>query len=163
MQKRIVNTIATILLVATTQASAGVAEKKARKAADKDTMAEVALMQASCGNAAMTITYDWGAYDTFLNRHAGAIEAKGTTGPFVIQKTALRTINVVKALTTICDNDPDYKEEIAKLTGITVSPKSDFEDFKSEFSLSGGVITALTGHQMHRAPSDFEARLKELF
>jgi len=144
-------------------AEAGVAEKKARRAAEEKVAAEVVALKSNCGNADLQVQFDWDALDTMMEAEKAKIEKRSDKNQWVIEKLAKRTANVIKSLSQICANDADYKEEIAKLTTLQITPKASYEDFKSVFTLSDTSITVETGHVMDRSAGDFEARLLALF
>lgn len=155
--------VVSIAIVASGLAHAGVAEKKARRAAEENAAAEVALLKSSCGNPDMLVQFDWDAFDILLDTEKAKIEKRGDKNEWVIDKAAERTVNVIKALSGICSNDADYKEEIAKVTALNITPKASFEDYESVFTLNDAAITVETGHVMNRSPEDFEDRLLALF
>jgi len=155
--------VALIFLTIPSIAIAGVAEKKARRAAGELAAAEIETLKSNCGNAEFSVNYDWNEFDALFAAEKAKIEERGDRNEWIIEKVSDRTALVIKALYKICEADADYKEEIAKLTSIDVGLKTSYEDYKSEFALDGTTIRVKTGHVMNRSWSDFEDKLKELF
>jgi len=155
-------TAAICTLLATT-AHAGVKDKKAIKAAEAGIATEISKVQAACGNASLDVSVSWDGYKAMIKENAEEIKSDRYKNEWVYSHGGQRTISTLESLAKICADDEDYKEEIANLTKIVVTPKASYEDYKSEFTLDGTVLSAVTGHQMTRSASDFTKRLKALY
>lgn len=63
----------------------------------------------------------------------------------------------------ICQDDADYKEEIAAVSSIMIKPKAELKDYNSEFNLDDTTINITFGHMMTRRASDFVNLVTEMF
>lgn len=161
MNKKLL-TAAICTLLATT-AQAGVKDKKAIKAAEAGIATEISKVQTACGNTSLDVSVSWDDYKSMVKENADEIKSDRYKSEWVYAQGGQRTISTLEALAKICAEDEDYKEEIANLTKIVVTPKANYGDYKSEYTIDGTVITAITGHQMTRTSSDFVKRLKALY
>lgn len=155
--------LALTFMVATAGANAGVAEKKAMRAADQKIADQVAALKLSCGNAKLDVAVDWDKVDAMITANAALIESKSTKVEWVYAEVGNRTSATLEALGSICKADADYKEEIAKLSKVVVAPKPKYDDYKSEFKLESTTLSIDSGWYMSREASDFEERLKALY
>lgn len=152
-----------LLLSLATTAHASVAERKAIRAADADVAAAAEKTQSACGITELTVNHNWDQFRTMADSNADIIEEKNYKMEWIIGQSSERTVATLDALTLICNDDADYKEVIAELTAVEVTPKESFEDFSSEFSLDGNTLNVETGYYMSRSASDFVGRLKALY
>lgn len=152
-----------VLLSLSTSAYASIAEKKAIRAADADVAAATEKTQSACGNTELSVNHNWDQFRTMADNNAEIIKDKDYKMEWIIGQSAERTVATLDALANICNDDADYKEVIAELTAIEVTPKESFEDFKSAFSLDGNTLNVETGYYMSRSASDFVDRLKALY
>lgn len=161
--KKTMLVIATTSLLLSTSVMAGVAEKKAIRAANANIVAQAAKTQSECGNAALEVSVDWDKVDAVIEGNKEALKSDNYKGVWVIGHTGERTVAALEAMSTICKDDADYKEEIVNLIKISVKPKAKFDDSKSEFSIDGTEVTIESGHRMTRSASDFIEPVKALF
>jgi len=138
-------------------------EKKAIRAADENIAAQVEKFKADAGSAELTVTVDWNAVGQMISENTDALASDSYENVWVLGHTGERTVAVLEAMSTICNDDADYKEELANITSIVVKPKAKFDDSKSEFSIDGTEITIESGHRMTRSASDFVEPVKALF
>lgn len=142
---------------------ASVAEKKATRAAEDAAAQAAKATQQTCGNAALSVTFNWPALaETAKNSEAFMAEKK-VEMVHMINDMGARTAAALESLAKICEKDADYKEEIAKLTQVNVKPKADGGDFKTEFQLKDTTLEIANGFYMTRSASDFTERLKGLY
>jgi hypothetical protein len=160
MKKQFISAL--VLSVFSVSAFAGVAEKKATRAANEAIAAAAAETKTACGNASLEVNVAWAEFDAMAESNAALLEKKNQKMIWVIGQAGERTAGTLKALTKICA-DEDYKEEIGKLTTVTVSAKPAFDDYKSDYSLEGTNLKVATGYYMSRSASDFVERLKALY
>lgn len=149
--------------LSTSVAFAGVAEKKAINASNEAIKAEVNNTQAACGNAQLETNLDWDAFKSMADNNAEKLKKNNYKTEWVIGHAGERTVAVLQAMARICDEDADYKEELAKLTTISVTPKGDLEDYKSEFSVFETTFNINSGHLMTRSFTDFIDPVKAVF
>ena len=142
---------------------AGVAEKKATRAAEENVAEAVASVKESCGNAKLDVTMDWAALDGVAAKSAKFMTDKKVEMAYLINDLGNRTVATLESLQDICEDDADYKEEIAKIEALDMKTKPEVEDFKSEFSLDGTTLVAHHGFYMTRTSNDFTTRLKALY
>lgn len=161
MNKKILTAVICTLL--TTTVHAGVKDKKAMKAADAGIITEVEKVKAACGNTALEVAVSWDAYAAMIKANEATLTENREQTQWVYAQGGQRTISVLESLAKICSEDEDYKEEIANLTKVVVTPQPNYGDYKSEFTLDGTVLHAKTGHRMTRSASDFTKRLKALY
>lgn len=152
-----------LLLSVSASALASVAEKKAIRAADADVAAAAEKTQSACGNATLTVNHNWEQFRSMADNNAEIIADKDYKMEWIIGQAAERTVATLDALAKICSDDADYKEVIAELNAVEVTPKASFEDYQSAFSLDGGTLKVETGYYMSRSASDFVERLKALY
>ena len=153
------------LIAATIAASAqaGVAEKKAKRAADEAIAQAVVETKTACGNAELNVSVSWDQVETMAANNAEQMKSKNYESKWLYASIGERTVATLESLAKICKSDADYKEEIANINSLVVIAKDDFSDYKSSYTLDGTTITAETGHYMSRSASDFTDRLKGLF
>jgi len=156
----IIGVIATLL---TTSAFAGVKEKKAMRAADESIAQQLEKVQASCGNPELAIAFAWDDYKAMMKANTDTIKKERYKKQWVISHAGERAVASLEAMTKICQDDVDYKEEIASITSIMIKPKADLKDYDSEFNLDDTTINVTFGHLMTRRSSDFVKPIKELF
>lgn len=154
---------ALLLSLMATNAQASIAEKKAIRAADADVAAAAEKTQAACGNTELTVNHNWDQFRAMADNNAEIIADKDYKMEWIIGQSAERTVATLEALAKICNDDADYKEVIAELTTVEVTPKESFEDYQSAFTLEGTTLKAETGYYMSRSASDFVDRLKALY
>ncbi|GAA0819200.1 hypothetical protein KO495_04785 [Colwellia sp. D2M02] len=160
--KKTLLTAAICTLLATT-AHAGVKDKKAIKAAEAGIATEIAKVKTACGNAALEVNVSWDEYKAMIKANEAVLKENREQTQWIYAQGGQRTISTLESLAKICADDEDYKEEIANLTKVIVTPKAEYKDYKSEFTLDGTVLHAKTGHRMTRSASDFTKRLKALY
>lgn len=105
-----------------------------RKAEEESTEA-VALVKSACGNTDLSVSYQWDEFDGFIAANNTVIAEKGDKPAFVYAYANRNLLVVLEVLGKLC-GDPDYKEELAKLTTIKVSPNAAFDNNDSSFELS---------------------------
>lgn len=152
-----------ILTLCSTASYASIKDKKAIRAADTSILEEVTKVKAACGNSSLDVKVDWEGYKKMIAANKDKLAKKNYQSQWVMTHSGQRTVATLEALSTICKDDVDYKEEIAKLTKINITAKDDFADYASEFSLSDNVLTVNTGHYMSRNASDFTRKIKALY
>jgi len=145
------------------QVKFAMAEKKAIRAADENIAAQVEKFKAAAGSAELSVTVDWNAVGQMISENTDALASDSYENVWVLGHTGERTVAVLEAMSTISNDDADYKEELALITSIVVKPKAKFDDSKSEFSIDGTEITIESGHRMSRSASDFVEPVKALF
>lgn len=161
MKKTILAIAATSLL--STTAMAGVAEKKAIRSASANIVAQAAKTQLECGNETFDVSVDWDNVNTMIKNNKDALKSDNYKGVWVIGHTGERTVAALKAMSKICKDDADYKEEIANVTNVMVTAKAKFGDSKSTFSIEETTINVESGHRMTRNQSNFINPIKALF
>lgn len=159
--KQFIAAAALCLLSAASHAS--VAEKKATRAAEEAAGQAAKATQQACGNTALAVNFNWTALAETAKNSEAFMTDKKLEMAHLINDMGARTTATLESLANICEKDADYKEEIAKLTQVTVNPKADGGDFKSEFKLKDTSLEIASGFFMTRTPSDFTSRLKELY
>lgn len=152
-----------IITLFSTASYASIKDKKAIRAADTSISAEVDKVKSACGNASLDVKVDWDDYKKMITANKDKLAKDNYQSQWVIAHSGQRTVTTLEALSAICKDDVDYKEEIAKLTKINVTAKDDFSDSASDFSLSDNVLTVDTGHKMSRNASDFSKKIKALY
>ncbi|MBB1332029.1 hypothetical protein H5154_05400 [Pseudoalteromonas sp. SR44-5] len=152
-----------IITLFSTASYASIKDKKAIRAADASISAEVDKVKAACGNASLDVKVDWEDYKKMIAANKDKLAKDNYQSQWVIAHSGQRTVATLEALSAICKDDVDYKEEIAKLTKINVTAKDDFSDSASEFSLADNALTVETGHKMSRNASDFAKKIKALY
>lgn len=161
--KKTMSVIATTTLLMATTATAAVIDKKAIRAADANIAEQVVIMKSDCGNAALEVNVVWDDVKGMIKENKEALKSDNYKGVWVLSHTGERTVAALEAMSKICKDDADYKEELAKITNITVKPKAKFDDSKSAFSFDETTITIESGHRMTRSASDFVTPIKNLF
>jgi len=156
----IIGVIATLL---TTSAVAGVKEKKAMRAADESVAAQLIKVHASCGNDKLAVAFVWDDYKAMIKANKATIKKERYKKQWVISQAGERAVASLEALTKICQDDADYKEEIAAVSSIMIKPKAELKDYNSEFNLDDTTINITFGHMMTRRASDFVQPIKEMF
>ncbi|MBB1279397.1 hypothetical protein [Pseudoalteromonas sp. SR41-1] len=152
-----------IIAVCSSSAYASIKDKKAIRAADASIAEEVAKVKASCGNAKLDVNVDWDDFKKMAAANEAKLADDRYQSQWIMSHAGQRTVAVLEAVSEICKDDADYKEELALLTKVTVSAKQDFKDSKSEFSLDDTVLKVKSGHKMTRRASDFTKSIKELY
>jgi len=143
--------------------SAGVAEKKARQAAEEGIASAQASMKSACGNANVEVVIAWDQVDAMITKNSALIAEKNSKSEWIYAEVGDRTKATLEALGKICAEDADYKEEIAKLTKVSVTPKEKYDDVDSVFALDGTTLNVQNGFYMSRSASDFVGPLKALY
>jgi len=161
--KKTMSVIATTTLLMATTATAAVIDKKAIRAADANIAEQVVIMKSDCGNSALNVNVVWDDVKGMIKANKEALKSDNYKGVWVLSHIGERTVAALEAMSKICKDDADYKEELAKVTNITVKPKAKFDDSKSAFSLDDSTITIESGHRMTRSASDFITPIKDLF
>ena len=161
MKKKIM--IGLVAAAIATSAQAGVAEKKAKRAAEEAISQAVEETKTACGNAELKVSVSWDQIETVAANNAEKMKSKNYESKWLYASIGERTVATLESLGGICKSDADYKEEIAKVNNLVITAKDDFSDYKSTYTLDGTIIKAETGHYMSRSASDFTGRLKGLF
>ena len=161
MKKIIALTLMTAAISGT--AFAGVAEKKAMRAADEALAAQAATTAQQCGNASLMVEVDWDGINAAIEANAAWLTEKRMDASNLINELSQRSVSTLEALAKICADDADYKAEIALLSKVSIKTKAEFSDYKSEFELAGEELVVYSGHYMTREANDFVARLKALY
>ena len=133
------------------------------RAADTKVAEQLANTKQACGNTHLNVTIDWEQFNKMVADNKKVLEEKRYQKQWVLSHAGERTTSVLEALGQICNDDADYKEEIAKLTSIKVQPLPKLTDYRSSFKLDGTSIQVASGHYMTRSASDYTRPLKELF
>ncbi|MBV1910027.1 MAG: hypothetical protein KUG78_12040 [Kangiellaceae bacterium] len=149
-------------------AHAGVKDKKAIRAADAAITAAAANTQAACGNKTLAVTVNWDQFKTMFSSNAAELKKRNEKLVWVLSHAGQRTVASLESMAKICNDDPDYKEEIANVSVIYVDSQPKYNDYRSAFSLAeikdgSTAITIKSGHSMTRSASDFTARIKALY
>lgn len=161
MRSKIITAL--ILSVTVTSAFAGVKEKKVMRAADIAVSAQLEKTKVSCANENLTVDMGWEGFVEMTNINKEALKKKRYLADSLMHDVGARTTSVLEAIESICIADADYKEEIASLTTIKVTPKAKVDEYRSSFALADNVITVTTGYYMTRAADDYISPIKELF
>lgn len=161
MKQKIIAGLIITLLSSTAYSS--IKDKKAMRGADASIAAEILKVKAACGNPALEVKVNWDEYKTMIAANEEVIASERYKSEWVISHSGLRTVTTLEALSEICKDDADYKEEIALLTQISVLPKADLKDTNNEFSLKGNTLTVKTGHRNIRSVSDFSKKIKAVY
>jgi len=161
MKKLILMTV--IASAISTSAVASVKEKKAMRSVDESIVKAIVKVKSACGNPALDVNVSWKDFKQMIKANKEALKSDNYKSEWVISHAGERSISTLEALSKICKEDADYKEEIANVTKIVVKPKAKFEDTKSAFSIEGTVITVESGHSMTRNLFDFIKPLKSIF
>jgi len=161
MKKQLV--IGLVFTLAATSAVAGVKEKKAMRHADQIVTAQLAKTMIACESPTLTVDMGWDAFKTLIKTNKAALKKKGYKTKDLLIDVGNRTESVLQALEQICVSDADYKEEIASLTAIKVSPQPTIDDYRSAFTLDDTVVNVATGYYMTRKADDYIKPLKSLF
>jgi hypothetical protein len=162
MKKTLLVIATTSLFIATT-ATAAVVDKKAIRAADANIAKQVAVMKSDCGNTSLEVNVVWDDVKGMIKTNKDALKSDNYKGVWVLSHTGERTVAALEAMSKICKDDADYKEELAKVTKVIVKPKDKFDDAKSAFSFDENTINIKSGHRMTRSASDFVTPIKDLF
>ncbi len=161
MKKLLMATLITAMAATTVNAS--IADKKAIRGADAKIATEVAATKAACGNAALGVSVSWDNVKSMITANSDKLKSKNYQSQWVISHVSDITVSTLQALSKVCKQDADYKEEIANIKSFTVNPKMDFGDTKTEFALKANVLEVSAGHYMTRSSSDFIKSLKALY
>lgn len=159
-KKLLVGIIATVLA---TSSYAGVKDKKAMRGADESVAEQVEKVVASCGNSELAVTFEWDAYKAMIKSNKDLLKSERYKKEWVISHAGERTVATLEAMSKICNDDADYKEEIANLTKIVIKPMANLKDYRGKFELDETTLTINFGHMMTRSPGDFVSPIKELF
>lgn len=159
--KKIAFVLATTLIASGVYA--GVAEKKARQASEEKIASALASTKSACGNASLDVVVAWDQVEAVIEKNAALIAEKSSKSEWVISEVGDRTSATLEALKKICDDDADYKEEIAKLTKVSVTPKEKYDDTASAFAVEGTTLNVQNGFYMSRSASDFVGPIQALF
>jgi|SRR5690554_81565 len=161
--KKALLSVLLLSLSATAAHASSVAEKKAIRSADTDVAAAVEKTQEACGNEALSVNHNWDQFSTMAENNAEMIADKDYKMEWIIGQSGERTVATLEALAKICSDDEDYREVIAELSAVEVTPKESFDDYQSAFSLDGTTLKVETGYYMSRSASDFVERIKALY
>lgn len=161
MKQKILSGLVITLLSTTSYAA--IKDKKAMKAADAAITAEIVNVKAACGNPTLEVQVKWDEYETMISANEAAIVSERYRSEWVISHSGVRTVTTLEALSKICKDDADYKEEIAQLTQIQVVPKEALKDTNNDFSLNDTILIVKTGHLNQRSVSDFSKKIKALY
>ena len=161
--KKTMLVIATTSILLSTNAVAGVAEKKAFRAADANIAKQVIKTISKCGNVTLDVSVNWTDVTAMIKANKEALQADKYAGKWVISQTGDRTVSALEAMAKICEEDEDYKEEIANVAAIIVNPKAKYSDTRNTFSINDTSITIESGHRMTRNLFDFIKPIKALF
>jgi hypothetical protein len=161
--EKIISVIATTSLLMATTAMAAVVDKKAIRTADANIAEQVAIMKSDCGNTSIEVNVVWDDVKGMIKTNKDALKSDNYKGAWVLSHTGERTVSVLEAMSKICKDDADYKEELAKVTNIVVKPKAKFSDSKNAFSFDETTINIESGHRMTRSAADFIQSIKSLF
>lgn len=143
--------------------NAGVAEKKAQQAANDKIASTLSSMKTACGNSSIDVVVAWDQVDAMITKNSALIAEKNSKAEWIYAEVGDRTSATLEALGKICTDDADYKEEIAKLTKVSVTPKEKYDDTASAFALEGTTLNVQNGFYMSRSASDFVEPLKALY
>tara|TARA_B100001059_G_C17801183_1_gene566290 strand:- start:276 stop:761 length:486 start_codon:yes stop_codon:yes gene_type:complete len=152
-----------IITLFSTASYASIKDKKAMRAVDENIATEAAKVKTSCGNPALDVKVNWDEFKTMITKNTEKLANDRYKSQWVISHAGQRTVSVLEAVAGICKDDADYKEELAKLSKILVTPKADFTDSASEFTLDSNVLSVKSGHKMNRSASDFMKKIKALY
>ncbi|MBN4073915.1 hypothetical protein JYU18_01530, partial [bacterium AH-315-E07] len=115
------------------------------------------------GNTELSAIVSWDKFNSMVLANEEKIKENTDQAKFVFSHAGGRSVSTLEALTKICEDDPDYKAEIATITSIVFEPKEDYDEADSTFSLSNTTLTVLSGHKYQRSYDDFIKPLKALF
>lgn len=158
--------LAFALCFAANGAFAGVADKKAKRAADEAVTKSTASTVKACGNKEFKVNIVWADYDKFVADAKNLKEITDNRGKTadVYNMAGRRAKAVLEALTKICA-DKDYKEEVAKLKVLKITPQAGFKSGKTAFTKSkdNAELSVAAGHYYSRSASDFMGTIKKLY
>lgn len=140
-----------------------VVERKAMREAEAKIVEAAEKTKATCGNTELAVSVNWDEYRTMINANEKVLQDNRYQGQWVLSHTADRNVSMLEALSSICNEDEDYKEVIAELNTVVIKPKSEFTDSDSTFKLEGSTLVVESGHRMNRSASDFVRPIKQLF
>jgi len=155
--------IGLVITLAAGSAVAGVKEKKAMRHADSIITAQLAKTMVACESPKLTVDMGWDNFKAMIKTNKVALKKKRYKTKDLLLDVGNRTESVLQALEKICIDDADYKEEIALLTTIKVSPQPKIDDYRSAFTLDDTVVNIASGYYMTRKADDYIEPLKSLF
>ncbi len=129
--------VLSILLVAISfAAQAGIKDKKAKNTATETMNAALTKVKSACGNAKLEGKIDWASWDTYKYEKLSGNKPKNE----VIQAAGILIDGVMGEVADLC-KDADYKEELAKITNIAISGKTDQTSNYVEFKLDDTTLS----------------------
>lgn len=150
-------------LVSQSVMASTVVERKAMREAEAKIVEAAEQTKATCGNAELAVSVNWDEYRSMISANEKVLQDNRYQGQWVLSHTADRNASVFEALSNICNDDEDYKEVIAELSAVIITPKPAFTDSDSSFKLDGTTLVIESGHRMNRSASDFVRPIKQLF
>jgi hypothetical protein len=112
-----------ILAFSASASAQSLAEKEAMQSTDAAAAKSATEVQQACGNTAFSFKYDWPAYDTI--DYSLAAQGPNTAKSTILEMAHMFSGDLATAMIKICSTDPTGKAEIAKLTGMNLTPRKD--------------------------------------
>jgi hypothetical protein len=128
---KLVSVLLALFLLQPLMASAGIKDKKIKIEADSTIQAGVEKVKAACGNQELTANIDWANWDKLSGSDKLNFMEASKNG--VIPE-------IFDFIEKTCKNDNLYKEEIGKLTEISLGGKEAKDEMYAAFTLNGTIL-----------------------
>jgi ribosomal protein L32 len=128
--------LGTIIISMSVTAFAGIKDKKAMKTSEATLTTATADVKKACGNAKLDAKVDWASWGKYDYKKMGKKKdvVVGYAGSLI--KSVLEEMN------KLC-KDADYKAELAKITSLKISGKTDQGDMYVAFKLDGTTLSMM--------------------